>query len=106
MCSSDLEHIPFDTKYDFSKDLFPKLLELGWPLYAKKLDGLWFDVGTPSELVRAQNELIVKRIELPFKIPPGEITADGGYIFDKANSRSRVIKSVLWTRLRIFYLCI
>ncbi|MDG1549571.1 MAG: NDP-sugar synthase [Candidatus Poseidoniaceae archaeon] len=90
-----LEHIPFDTKYDFSKDLFPKLLGLGWPLYAKKLDGLWFDVGTPSELVRAQNELIVKRLELPFKIPSGEITDDGGYIFDKANSQSRVIKSVL-----------
>ena len=90
-----LEHIPFDTKYDFSKDLFPKLLELEWPLYAKKLDGLWFDVGTPSELVRAQNELIVKRMELPFKVPPGEITDDGGYVFDSAESQSRVIKSVL-----------
>ena len=96
-----LEHIPFDTKYDFSKDLFPKLLKLEWPLYAKKLDGLWFDVGTPSELVRAQNELIIKRMELPFKIPSGEITTDGGYIFDTADSQSRVIKSVLCEQVSV-----
>ena len=90
-----LEHIPFDTKYDFSKELFPKLLELGWPLYAMKLDGLWFDVGTPSELIRAQNELIAKRIELPFTIPPGELTSQSGYIFDTAETQSKIIESVI-----------
>ena len=90
-----LENIPFDTKYDFSKELFPKLLELGWPLYAMKLDGLWFDVGTPSELIRAQNELIAKRIELPFTIPPGELTSQSGYIFDTAETQSKIIQSVI-----------
>ena len=90
-----LEHIPFDTKYDFSKELFPKLLELGWPLYAMKLDGLWFDVGTPSELIRAQNELIAKRIELPFTIPPGKLTSQSGYIFDTAETQSKIIESVI-----------
>ena len=90
-----LEHIPFDTKYDFSKELFPKLLELGWPLYAMKLDGLWFDVGTPSELIRAQNELIAKRMELPFTIPPGKLTSQSGYIFDTAETQSKIIESVI-----------
>jgi len=90
-----LEHIPFDTKYDFSKELFPKLLELGWPLYAMKLDGLWFDVGTPSELIRAQNELIAKRIELPFTIPPGKLNSHNGYIFDTAKTQSKIIESVI-----------
>ena len=90
-----LEHIPFDKKYDFSKELFPKLLELGWPLYAMKLDGLWFDVGTPSELIRAQNELIAKRIELPFTIPPGKLTSQSGYIFDTAETQSKIIESVI-----------
>ncbi len=90
-----LDHIPFDKKYDFSKELFPKLLELGWPLYAMKLDGLWFDVGTPSELIRAQNELIAKRIELPFTIPSGKLNSQGGYIFDTAKTQSKIIESVI-----------
>jgi NDP-sugar pyrophosphorylase family protein len=90
-----LEYIPFDTKYDFSKELFPKLLQLGWPLYAMKLDGLWFDVGTPSELIRAQNELIAKRMELPFTIPPGQLTPESGYVFDTAETQSKIIESVI-----------
>ena len=90
-----LEHIPFDKKYDFSKELFPKLLELGWPLYAMKLDGLWFDVGTPNELIRAQNELIAKRMDLPFTIPAGQVTLEGGYIFDTAKTQSKITETVI-----------
>ena len=90
-----LDHIPFDTKYDFSKELFPKLLELGWPLYAMKLDGLWFDVGTPGELIRAQNELITRRMELPFTIPQGKVTPENGYVFDTAETQSKTIESVI-----------
>ena len=39
--------VPEGEKFDFSKQLFPMVLEKGWPMYAKTIDGVWFDVGTP-----------------------------------------------------------
>lgn len=36
---------------DFSRDLFPRLLELGLPLYGKTLSGFWRDIGRPSDLI-------------------------------------------------------
>ena len=38
--------VPEGEKYDFSKDLFPRLLEMGWPMYAQAINGVWFDVGS------------------------------------------------------------
>jgi len=36
-----LNHVPIDRPYDFSKELFPLLLEMGRPLYGFVLDGYW-----------------------------------------------------------------
>ena len=63
--------VPEGEKYDFSKNLFPRLLEMGWPMYAQAINGVWFDVGSPLELIRAQNVLIERKNELPFPIPEG-----------------------------------
>ena len=52
------DHVPVGEKFDFSKQLFPKLLELGWPMYAQTIDGVWFDVGHPFELINAQATLM------------------------------------------------
>ena len=40
--------VPEGEKYDFSKNLFPRLLEMGWPMYAQAINGVWFDVGSPQ----------------------------------------------------------
>src|SRR6184192_2261282 len=40
-----LRHVPTDRPYDFSKELFPLLLEMGRPLYGCVLDGYWQDIG-------------------------------------------------------------
>ena len=40
-----LRHIPEGTPFDFSKELFPRLLEMGRPIYRLALDGYWRDVG-------------------------------------------------------------
>ena len=53
------------------------------------------DVGTPNELIRAQNELITKRMDLPFTIPPGQVTLEGGYIFDTAKTQSKITETVI-----------
>lgn len=47
------DHVPPDTKFDFSKNLFPKLMEAGKPLFGSPLRGLWKDIGRPADLLDA-----------------------------------------------------
>ncbi|MDP8910545.1 MAG: sugar phosphate nucleotidyltransferase, partial [Actinomycetota bacterium] len=48
-----LRHIPADRPYDFSKELFPLLLEMGRPLYGYVCEGYWQDVGTLDQYRQA-----------------------------------------------------
>jgi mannose-1-phosphate guanylyltransferase len=52
------DYIPADTKYDFSKDLFPSLLEAGEPLFGCQIDGLWIDIGRPLDLLKATKAMM------------------------------------------------
>jgi NDP-sugar pyrophosphorylase family protein len=54
--SAVLDAIPAQTFYDFGKDLFPKLLAEGQPLYAMKPDAYVQDIGTPERLAKAQRD--------------------------------------------------
>ena len=90
-----LELIPEDEKYDFSKQLFPKLLELGWPIFGKKIEGVWFDVGLPDELIKAQHTLIRDREDLPFDMPKGKIVGVNGFEFTKSSSMATNVGSVI-----------
>ncbi len=47
-----LEYIPKDTFYDFSKDLFPLLIEKGERLQGHMAKGIWVDIGRPHGLIR------------------------------------------------------
>jgi len=53
-----LDLIPESTKFDFSKDVFPKVLAKGLALHGMKIDGVWVDIGRPSDLIRASLEVI------------------------------------------------
>jgi len=53
-----LEFIPPDQKFDFAKDLFPKLLSKGVPLYGSRIDGVWMDIGQPHDLWKASMEVV------------------------------------------------
>ena len=91
--------VPEGEKYDFSKNLFPRLLEMGWPMYAKAIDGVWFDVGSPTELIRAQHVLIEQRNTLPFPMPDGSVDGNGSFVSNAAHIGSDVElhKSVIAT---------
>ena len=52
-----LDHIPKDTMFDFSKDLFPKLLRRRFPVYGIKMKGYWFDIGTAASYRNANRYL-------------------------------------------------
>lgn len=52
-----LRAVPPGATFDFSKELFPKLLESGKRLQGVPIDGFWMDVGRPSDLVKASHQL-------------------------------------------------
>ncbi|MEM3397126.1 MAG: NDP-sugar synthase [Thermoplasmata archaeon] len=48
-----LKYVPDDKPFDFSKNLFPILLEKGYRMYGKVISGTWLDVGRPLDLLKA-----------------------------------------------------
>ena len=59
-----LRHVPTDRPYDFSKELFPLLLEMGRPLYGHVLDGYWQDIGTIEQFRQANFDALEERVRL------------------------------------------
>ena len=53
-----LDLIPDDEPFDFSKNVFPKVLAKGLPLYGMKIEGVWVDIGRPKDLIRASLEVL------------------------------------------------
>ncbi len=69
-----LQAIPQGQEYDFSKDLFPKLLAEGKALYGYIAEGYWKDIGTIGEYRLAHRDLVDGKVKLPV---PGERFGDG-----------------------------
>ena len=86
--------VPEGEKFDFSKQLFPMVLERGWPMFAQTIDGVWFDVGHPSELIRAQHTLIAQRESLPFPLPNG-VFSEGNFVSSSASVEGSLKGSVV-----------
>ncbi|RDI75156.1 Nucleotidyl transferase [Gaiella occulta] len=59
-----LRHIPGDRPFDFSKELFPLLLEMGRPIYGHVLDGYWQDIGTIEQFRQANFDALDERVRL------------------------------------------
>jgi mannose-1-phosphate guanylyltransferase / phosphomannomutase len=59
-----LQYIPKNKEADFSKDLFPKLLELDTPLYGYIADGYWCDVGSLDAYRVAQYAALSGEVEV------------------------------------------
>ncbi len=59
-----LRHIPDDRPYDFSKELFPYLLEMGRPLYGYVMDGYWQDIGNLDQYRQANFDALDERVQL------------------------------------------
>jgi mannose-1-phosphate guanylyltransferase / phosphomannomutase len=59
-----LRHIPDDRPYDFSKELFPLLLEMGRPLYGHVFDGYWQDIGNLEQYLQANFDALDESVRL------------------------------------------
>jgi mannose-1-phosphate guanylyltransferase / phosphomannomutase len=59
-----LRHVPVETPYDFSKELFPLLLEMGKPLYGFVCEGYWQDIGNLDQYRQANFDALDERLRL------------------------------------------
>jgi mannose-1-phosphate guanylyltransferase/phosphomannomutase len=59
-----LKHVPADRPYDFSKELFPYLLEMGRPLYGHVMDGYWQDIGNLDQFKQANFDALEENVRL------------------------------------------
>ena len=59
-----LRHVPKEGPYDFSKQLFPLLLEMGRPLYGHVCDGYWQDIGNLDQYRQANFDALDERVRL------------------------------------------
>ncbi|MCC0176356.1 mannose-1-phosphate guanyltransferase [Waterburya agarophytonicola K14] len=61
-----LKYLPENQESDFSKDLFPLLLEKGEPMYGYIAEGYWCDVGHLEAYREAQYDGLDKKVKLDF----------------------------------------
>ncbi|QDL11850.1 mannose-1-phosphate guanylyltransferase [Brasilonema octagenarum UFV-E1] len=69
-----LEYLPANQESDFSKDLFPLLLEKNEPMYGYIAEGYWFDVGHLDAYREAQYDGLYHKVKLDFdynEVSPG-----------------------------------
>lgn len=53
-----LDYIPDGRTYDFSKNLFPELLNSGVPMYGFATDSYWCDIGNIESFLSAQEDIL------------------------------------------------
>ncbi len=63
-----LEYIPEGRSFDFSKELFPYLLEKGLPLFGYVADGYWCDIGNFEQYTAAHKDILDQKVGID---PPG-----------------------------------
>jgi mannose-1-phosphate guanylyltransferase/mannose-1-phosphate guanylyltransferase/phosphomannomutase len=115
--------IPADQEFDFGHQLFPLLLGKNAPVYALKTEAYWSDVGTLSQYLYTNWDLLTRpglvgeRVGKHTVIEPGAVVSSSVLIGDHCHIRSgavvmgcscigngtvveatsRVLDSILWT---------
>ncbi len=75
-----LELIPEGKEFDFSKDLFPLLLDKGYPIYGYVTDRYWTDVGTLGAYMEAHRAVLDRDVDVEiegFEVKPGVWLGEG-----------------------------
>ncbi|WP_456435388.1 sugar phosphate nucleotidyltransferase [Thermovibrio ammonificans] len=65
-----LDFIPENVPFDFSKDLFPLLMEKGIELFGFKAQGYWKDVGNPDAYREVHRDILQGKVKLQI---PGKL---------------------------------
>ncbi|HTE74454.1 MAG TPA: mannose-1-phosphate guanyltransferase [Actinomycetes bacterium] len=81
------DHVPVGEVVDWSGDVFPRLVEMGEPIYGYVAEGYWEDVGTHDSYVRAQADVLSGKVEVEldaFEVSPGVWVAEGADVHPEA----------------------
>jgi mannose-1-phosphate guanylyltransferase/phosphomannomutase len=62
-----LEFIPYKQEFDFSKNLFPLLLEKKFPFYGYIAESYWRDIGTLNDYLEAHLDCLAGLVEIEIK---------------------------------------
>jgi mannose-1-phosphate guanylyltransferase / phosphomannomutase len=68
---------------DWSQDVFPKLLEMGAPVFGYVADAYWEDVGTLEGLVQVQADVLNRQVDVDidgFEMMPGVWVCEGAEV--------------------------
>jgi mannose-1-phosphate guanylyltransferase/phosphomannomutase len=74
-----LDEVPAGEAVDWSGEVFPRLLERGAPLFGWVADGYWEDVGTHESYLKAQADVLSRRVRADidgFEVSPGVWVAE------------------------------
>lgn len=89
-----LELIPEAEKFDWSRQVFPAMLEKGMALRGSTISGIWFDIGRPSDLLKAQRVILEEQERLWTQLPPGD-RGKNGFNSPNANIEGESVDSVI-----------
>ncbi|MFZ5626251.1 MAG: sugar phosphate nucleotidyltransferase [Bacillota bacterium] len=82
-----LQYIPAGQQFDFSKDLFPRLLAEGRPLFGCILAGYWCDIGNLQQYAEAHYAVLAGGVQLELggqQVAPGVWAEAGAKIHPRA----------------------
>jgi len=77
------DYIPEQKSFDFSKDLFPRLLKENKPLYGYIAEGYWKDIGNHDEYRLAHYDVLDGKVDI--KLDAAKIKVDGKEILAGKN---------------------
>ncbi|MEM9164235.1 MAG: sugar phosphate nucleotidyltransferase, partial [Cyanobacteria bacterium P01_F01_bin.4] len=89
-----LDYLPPNQEQDFSKDLFPLLLEKGEPMYGYVAEGYWCDVGHLEAYRESQYDALDSKVLVDFAYPeikPGIRVGQNTYIDPTAKIKPPVL---------------
>jgi mannose-1-phosphate guanylyltransferase len=84
-----LNYIPENKMFDFSKNVFPALLEAEQSIFGAPIKGLWMDIGRPTDVLSATFE-VVNRNGSDMKIE--DVTVEGKVIMGSGVSLEKDVK--------------
>jgi len=85
-----LNYIPEGAKYDFSKDLFPQLLQEGKSLCGVSLRGYWCDIGNLKQYREAHYDTMEGRVNVNIELSAGR-GRDGVFLGDNCQVDSTAV---------------
>lgn len=89
-----LQYVPDGTMFDFAKDLFPLLMNKGYPLYGYIAEGYWCDIGNLQQYHQAHLDILQGKVGMQFaekQLSPGVYAGENVLIEQGAQIRGPVL---------------